>query len=215
MGFCLKEYFQTAGGLLRTSTNISVTRSAKGGGLFEVRSSIGKPFIPFCGVVLDASGALKPDTIAHHKTFVDTFVKMFLQFLAASNNARDGLSGGTTAEYVQKFGQSNIDFSQYLVTKIGQPQSETNALYAGYLNAMNLVWDFWNMSDAAWSDAQLFDALAKFQDTLRRNVYPRLYIPPGQYLFNTGNTFEVAFSAWIVAVPTLTGFRSIELDSIA
>jgi len=216
MGFCLKDYFQTAGGLSFNSTNNLFSNTNKGGGLFESRASIGKPFLPYCAVVTDASGVLKPDTIAHQQTNIQTYIDLYTQLLQASYNAVDGLSGGTNAEYLGVYGASNIDFSRYLAYKIGDPRSNGNANYNAYFNAAFLVWNFWTSADPAWTAAQLNAALRQLAKDLTELCYPRLYVPPGRYLFNTGNAFQVDWHTWVVAGggTPVVGFQCVELDSI-
>lgn len=218
MGFCLKDYFQTAGGLAINATDNLISVFNKGGGNFDVRCQMGKPFIPFCAIIQGTSTALIQDTIAHHKTNIQVFLDMYTQFFVASVNARDGLTGNPYAEYIAPYGQNGIDFSQYLVKKVGDPQSNGNANYNAYFNAMQLVYNFWNNADAAWTAAQLQDALYKLMAALNANVYPRLYIPPGSYRFNTGNVFQISWKAWAdadtAAGATLVGMKCLELNSI-
>lgn len=214
MGYCLKEYFQTWGGLVSNRSNFSVTRSAKIVG-FQVDAFIGKPSIPFAILVGGSVGAnsYDIDTIANHKAHLQVFADFWEQTLQASENAADNFVGSVT--YVDPFGQNNIDYSQYLVRKIGDPLQSGNPNFDAYMAAMNQVYNFWNMADPAWTNAQLNTALQRLVLELQETCFPRLFIPPGHYLFDSGNAFEVSWGALVVANPNVVAFASIELDSIA
>lgn len=213
---CRNQFFNNIDEVTFNTTNIRFIVSPKGGGGFEILTSNDKPFLPIYAIVTDTSGALKPDTIANHKTFKNTFLSMYEQFYKASINYLNGLTGVPYATYVDPAPQGNPNYGQYLVKLIGNSAGTTYIVGAKrtYDNTPNLVWNFWNMIDAALTSNDLNISLDRLVKKILLESDPRFYIPPGNYLFNNTNTFETDLAAWKTAVPDLYGFFCIELNSI-
>src|SRR5213075_520976 len=81
-----------------------------------------RPIIPMYGVVTDANGNYKPDTIANNKAQKNCFVKVWDEFYKASKNYVGEVSGGTNAEY--QLWNRVPDFGNYLFGEVGQPYDD-------------------------------------------------------------------------------------------
>jgi len=213
MGRCQKEFFNSIDGVRFSTINLQAFLTAKGGGGFDYTLQQDKPFIPLWAIITDASGALKPDSVANHKTFKDTFLTMAAQFYAASSNAANNLTGVPYAQYLAPWPAGNPNYDQYLYQKV-VAYASNYANYASYWNAPNIVWNFWNNIDAAITNNDLIPKLQSLVKQITLSQDGRFFIPPGSYKFNNTNALETAVAAWKTAQASLYGWFCVQLDSI-
>lgn len=156
-----------------------------------------RPFIPIAGVVASGSG-YAPDTIANNVLFSQTFLDAFTECRQASINESLDLVGGS--EYISDF------YLQYLYkTTYDNAQNLLR-----YNNNAQLVYQFWQNANLAWTNTEYYDAINNLVNTIQQQADKAFYIPPGQYDFIVGSAFNIDMVNWETANPLFLGFLIVE-----
>ena len=201
---CSNLYFPAGSGALLTASSKASLIVGKIGG-YDLSGNQLRPFIPFCGMALDASGAYKPLTVASNQNNKDTFLKFFTAAFNASKNyvfelvaQNDNILNGDD-NYFASYLYKKLDADIYMMER--------------YNSIAGIVWNFWNNADVAWTNAQYYDALLKLQAFLEVTADPNLYIAPAYYDFNDAvGDFAAAITAWKAADANFVAFDTLEIS---
>lgn len=195
---CFTSLYPYSSSELSTSlTNIKLVPTLKIPGGLELFDT-GRPFIPIVGLTNDGTSLIY-DTIANNKTYKSFCIDWFNAAYLASQNAiiYDNIPN---ADYIQGA------FSQYLYKKlISNPANLTRFNYIA-----ELVYNFWNNADAAWTNAQYFSEINNFIEQLKSQASKDFYIPNGDYLIAAADALNVLNAAWLVTNPNFNGWLGIE-----
>lgn len=165
---------------------------------WEVPVNTGRPFIPYCGYILNVDGVAMPDSIANNQNNAITFVHFFKECRLASINYYDDLPGSTIdSEY----------FKGYLAKKTF---ADVDSNYRRYIAAADIIWNFWNNANLAWSNSEYISALDALSSKIANEFDKSLYIPNAIYDFLGGSDIDTDLDAWFLANPNFAGFLTVE-----
>jgi hypothetical protein len=196
---CFRELFVSTGSGNSAIPSINVLQMSSFMGAEWVTEDNGRPFIPYCGSVLNANGISVPDSIANNQLFISAFADLFKDCRTASiNYVQDSLAS-------PRINPEN-PFAGYLYKKTFADVS----MYNRYLQNCGIVFDFWTTANPLWTPLEYTDALNTLRNQIISNADKTLYIPNGIYTFPVAGSLYVALTAWKAASPAFNGFLVIE-----
>lgn len=196
---CFSNYFTNLSDIGNSQANMPIISKIGGIGM-----TVYRPMIPLYGYIADgATSGRKPDVVANQIAFAALFVGLGKGFYDASVNAATGAA--TTASSINP-----STYDQYLYKRLNADPVNL----ARYLNAFQLVKNFWVAANPAWTTAELQDAIIRLTNQMLAVADKLNYAPPNIYTFDTGSDAEVAWQLWKAANPGFLGVVGIEIVSI-
>lgn len=193
---CFTNIFTVSDVITSSNNNIRVAFQ----GVLVPPSNNGRPFIPYCGAVLNVgNGLYTPDTVANNILFINTFVDFFKECRQASINMVQDI-GPPASQY-----QSEL-YQGYLYK---QTFANTAALQR-YLQNAAIVFDFWTNANPAWTNEQYFNALTGLRNKIASEADKMLYIPNGDYTFAPASPIAVDLAAWLAGNVSFAGLLCVE-----
>ena len=192
---CFTEIFVSNGNNALVSSQ-AILIGSKGVGSY-ILSDSGRPFIPFCGAVLNANGVYVPDTAANNQTFAATFTQIFKDARQASINYVTDAVG---------FPSGNVTpLSSYLYKKTFSVAADNQM----FLQNSGIVFDFWLNANPAWTNAEYSAALSRLKQDIQQFASKDLYIPNNFYSLSAA--LDALILAWKTANPLMVAFLGVEL----
>lgn len=172
----------------------------------HVSENMGRPFIPYCGAVLDATlvppdAMLIPDTIAHNITFIATFFDFFKEARLASVNFFTDQVGAGFSDITSDL------YAGYLAKKtinVGE------AGYIRYFQVAEIIKNFWTDINPALTLPQYYDALTGLENKIIAMCSKDLYIPPAIYNWDAASALSIDATAWKLASANWRGLLTVE-----
>ena len=174
---------------------------AKGAGVLGIDNA-GRPFIPFAGMELDASGAYVLAPVAQNIANMPGVILAFFQ--AALNASTNYVNNVVGADAIVNPDANN--FAGYLFKLLSNvPNSDR------YFQIANFIFNFWTNADPAWTVTQYTAAVTQFRKDLFNYADKNYFIPNADYIFSPASVFNIAWTAFIASDPNIRAMDSIEI----